>query len=189
MVEFFFVPTIAAGVEILDDWDGFGMRASESQAVRYRGAQASALVGFPELHRDGAPAPSTSSACSPRSPWLRRRPAAPFTHAGARVPALRLQAVECQMRFEAARAYLFETAGEWRPGADAAYAQRVLRMKTFVTRESVRIAPTSSRSAGGRNYRRNGTAARLFADAFAGTALRPPLSLALETLTQQFAEA
>ena len=39
---------------------------------------------------------------------------------------------------------------------------------------------------GGRHYTRNGRLARTLAGAFAGTALRPPLPLALETLLQQF---
>jgi alkylation response protein AidB-like acyl-CoA dehydrogenase len=187
-VEFFFVPTTAAGVEILADWDGFGMRGSESQGVRYRGAQATALVGFPDFIETAHPLQyffclfaAIPLGCV--AGLLRL-----FTTPAPASPALRLQAVECQMRFEAARAYVLETAGDWRPGADAAYAQRVLRMKTFVTRESVRIAADLFALGGGRNYRRNGTAARLFADSFAGTALRPPLSLALETLTEQFAQ-
>ncbi len=44
------------------------------------------------------------------------------------------------MRYEAARAYLIETASMWRPGADAVLRARMLRAKTYVTQESARIA-------------------------------------------------
>ena len=39
---------------------------------------------------------------------------------------------------------------------------------------------------GGRHYRRSGSVARALADSFAGTALRPPLPLALDTLVDSF---
>jgi alkylation response protein AidB-like acyl-CoA dehydrogenase len=49
IVEFFLVPAGAAGVEIMSDWDGFGMRATESQSVRYSNAPAEDLMGFPNF--------------------------------------------------------------------------------------------------------------------------------------------
>jgi hypothetical protein len=39
---------------------------------------------------------------------------------------------------------------------------------------------------GGRNYRRTSRVARTLADSFAGTALRPPLALALDSLVENF---
>jgi alkylation response protein AidB-like acyl-CoA dehydrogenase len=86
------------------------------------------------------------------------------------------------MRYESLRAYLLETAAEWRAGAGPEYGARVLRTKTFVTQESTKLAAELFALSGGRHYRRDGAMARLLADSFAGTALRPPLALGLETL-------
>ena len=49
VVEFFFVRPTAPGVEILNDWDGFGMRSTESQTVRYNAAPAEGILGFPNF--------------------------------------------------------------------------------------------------------------------------------------------
>jgi hypothetical protein len=90
------------------------------------------------------------------------------------------------MREEALRAYLHETARAWRPAAGAAYAARALRTKTYVTQEATRLCAELFALSGGRHYRRDGRLARTLAASFAGTALRPPLPLALDTLVQQF---
>jgi len=90
------------------------------------------------------------------------------------------------MREESLRAYLHETARAWTPGAGPAYASLALRTKTYVTQEATRLCAELFALSGGRHYTRNGRLARTLAAAFAGTALRPPLPLALETLLQQF---
>jgi alkylation response protein AidB-like acyl-CoA dehydrogenase len=90
------------------------------------------------------------------------------------------------MRYESLRAYLLETASAFRAAAGPAYAARVLRTKTFVTQEATKLCAELFALSGGRHYSRSSPVARSFADAFAGTALRPPLALGLETLTEQF---
>jgi alkylation response protein AidB-like acyl-CoA dehydrogenase len=100
--------------------------------------------------------------------------------------ALRLRLAEAQMRYESLHAYVQETARDWRLAAGQAYGARVLRMKTFVSQESTKLCAELFALSGGRSYRRAGRAARLLADSFAGTALRPPLALGLETLSEQF---
>ncbi|HKS96351.1 MAG TPA: acyl-CoA dehydrogenase family protein [Terriglobia bacterium] len=187
VVEFFFVSTHAPGVEILEDWDGFGMRSTESQTVRYTGALVTDLVGFPNL----------IEVLQPLQYWYCLFAAIPLGCAWAvlrelsipasQSPALNLRLAEATMRLEALTAYLDQVASEWRPGAGAAYAGRVLRMKTYVTQESTKLCAELFALAGGRHYRRTSRVANLLADAFAGTALRPPLSLALETLSETFA--
>ena len=79
------------------------------------------------------------------------------------------------------------SAGQWRPAAGPEYAARVLRTKTYVSQESTKLCAELFALSGGRHYRRNGAVARLLADSFAGTALRPPLPLALDALVEQFA--
>jgi alkylation response protein AidB-like acyl-CoA dehydrogenase len=186
VVEFFFVRSDASGVEILDDWDGFGMRATESQTVRYTGAPTEALVGFPNL----------IETVQPLQYWYCLFAAVPLGCAQAvlhelatpapQSPALRLRFAEAAMRLESLAAYLNETASGWCAAAGPAYAARVLRTKTYVTQESTKLCAELFALGGGRHYRRNSRIAMLMADAFAGTALRPPLSLALETLAETF---
>ena len=187
IVEFFFVDTDAPGVAIADDWNGFGMRGTESHTVVYRDAPARELWGFPDF----------IAVAQPLSYFFLLFAAIPLGCAGAilrelgtpapQSPALRLRLSEALMRYESLRAYLFETARDWRPAAGAAYGARVLRAKTFVTQESTRLCAELFALSGGRHYTRGGRLARLLADSFAGTALRPQLALALDTLVEQFA--
>ena len=186
VVEFFLVKPASPGVGILDDWDGFGMRSTESHTVRYTAAPAEGIVGFPNF----------IEIVQPLTYWFALFAAIPLGCAAAirrelstpasESPALRLRLSEARMREEALRAYLHETARAWRPGAGPAYAARALRTKTFVTQESTRLCADLFALGGGRHYKRDGRVARLLAASFAGTALRPPLPLALEALVQQF---
>ena len=186
VVEFFYVPVDAPGVDVLSDWDGFGMRSTESQSVRYSGAPATGIMGFPNF----------VEAVQPVSYWYCLFAAIPLGCARAILtglatpsptsPALRLRYSEALMRYEATRAYLQETAREWRPAAGPAFGARVLRMKSYVTQEATKLSAELFALGGGRHYRRGGALARALADSFAGTALRPPLALALDQLTENF---
>ncbi len=186
VVEFFFVPTRADGVEILDDWDGFGMRSTESQTVKYHGAAAEFMLGFPDF----------IATVQPLQYWFCLFAAIPLGCAAAVIralgepapsgPAMRVRLSDAVMRYEALKAYLLETAALWQPGPNPGLAARVLRTKTYVTQESTKLCAELFALGGGRHYRRSGNVARMVADAFAGTALRPPLPLALETLAENF---
>ncbi|MGE0599027.1 MAG: acyl-CoA dehydrogenase family protein [Dehalococcoidia bacterium] len=186
IVEMFFVDAHAPGVTIASDWNGFGMRSSESQSVRYESASVDALMGFPNY----------LAAIQPIQYWYHLFAAIPLGCAKAifdvlgtpapHSPALRMRLAEAEMRYEALRAYLLDTADEFRASAGPAYARKVLRMKTYVTQEATKLSAELFALSGGRHYSRNSAVARTFADAFAGTALRPPLSLGLETLLEQF---
>lgn len=188
IVELFLVPTTAPGVTIAQDWNGFGMRSTESQGVAYEDAPASRMWGFPDF----------LSRTQPLGYWYHLFAAIPLGCAAGLLelmstpapssPALRLRLAEARMRHEALSAYLHETAREWRVAAGGGYAARVLRMKTYVSQESTKLCAELFALGGGRHYRRDGLAGRLLADSFAGTALRPPLALALESLLEQFEE-
>jgi len=185
-VELFFVRTNAPGVEIKNDWNGFGMRSTESQSVVYRDAPAHAMIGFPDF----------IEVVQPVSYWYCLFAAIPLGCAGAmlhaladpppRSPALRMRFSDAFMRYESLSAYLNETAEQWRAAAGPAYAMRVLRTKTYVTQESTKLCAELFSLGGGRHYTRTSALARLLADSFAGTALRPPLALALDTLVEHF---
>lgn len=185
-VEVYYVRTDAPGVEILDDWDGFGMRSTESQTVRYSGAVAEALMGFPGF----------LSTMRPLQYWFCLFAAIPLGCATAMLdtlgtpapqsPAMRLRLSDAQMRIEALRAYLLDAASQWRPAAPDSYQSLVLRTKTYVTQEATKLCAELFALSGGRHYTRTGALSRRLADAFAGTALRPPLPLALDQLVEQF---
>jgi alkylation response protein AidB-like acyl-CoA dehydrogenase len=186
VVEFFFVPIESPGVEVLQDWDGFGMRATESHTVRYVEAPARGVMGFPDF----------LSTAQPLQYWFCLFAAIPLGCARAmltslgtpapRSPALRLRLSDATMRYEAMRAYLLETAAGFRPAAGPEYAARVLRAKTYVTQEAAKMCAELFALGGGRSYRRTSRVARILADSFAGTSLRPPLTLALDSLMEHF---
>jgi alkylation response protein AidB-like acyl-CoA dehydrogenase len=186
VVEFFLVDVASEGVEVLNDWDGFGMRPTESHTVRYDKARAREIVGFPDF----------VNLVQPLEYWFCLFAAIPLGCAkailramGSPAPqssALRLRLAEATMRYEAMRAYLLQTAGEFRPRAGTAYAARALRTKTYVSQEATNLCAELFSLGGGRNYRRTSLVARMLADSFAGTALRPPLSLALDRLIENF---
>lgn len=187
IVEFFLVPTRSDGVTLLDDWNGFGMRGTESHTVRYDSARATAPLGFPGFIESARPLEywfclfaAVPLGCV-RSMLRALGSPAPAS------PALRLRLTEAQMRYEAARAYLLESASSYRAGGDAAYRARVLRTKTFVTQEAERLCADLFALGGGRHYVRGGRLSGAMADVFAGTALRPPLTLALDLLVEGFA--
>ena len=162
------------------------MRSSESQTVRYTDAPAEALMGFPNF----------LELVQPLQYWFCLFAAIPLGCAASiltelgtpspQSPALRLRLSEGVMRYEAMRAYLHQVAGGWRAAAGPDYAARVLRAKTYVTQESTKLCAELFALGGGRHYRRGGSLARALADSFAGTALRPPLPLALDTLVESF---
>ena len=186
IVEFFLVPVGAPGVDVLQDWDGFGMRSTDSQTVRYVNAAARDLMGFPDF----------ISRTQPLQYWFCLFAAIPLGCARAMLtvlgtptpssPALRMRLSDATMRYEAMRAYLLETAAGFRAAAGPQYAARVLRAKTYVTQEATKLCAELYALGGGRNYRRTSRAARTLADSFAGTSLRPPLALALDNLLENF---
>lgn len=186
VVEFFFVDAHVPGVTIQDDWDGFGMRPSESQTVRYSDAVARELMGFPDF----------INVVQPLQYWYCLFAAIPLGCARSilqamgtptpQSPALRSRLADAVMRYEAMRAYLLETAQRYRPAAGSEYAARVLRTKTYVTQEATKLCAELFSLSGGRHYRRTNSVARALADSFAGTALRPPLALALDLLVENF---
>ncbi len=188
VVEFFLVRSDAPGVQVLDDWDGFGMRSTESQSVGYREAPAWELLGFPDFIATLQPIQFSYCLFAAIPLGCARGIIEELSTPTPTAPAVRLRLAEATMRYEALRAYLVETASGWRAAAGPEYAARVLRTKTYVTQESTRLCAELFALSGGRHYRRGSRVARLLADSFAGTALRPPLPLGIQTLMEQFGE-
>jgi len=57
IVEMFFIPSNGAGVEIKSDWNGFGMRSTESQSLHYQDAAAEGFIGYPDFLAKAQPLP------------------------------------------------------------------------------------------------------------------------------------
>ena len=186
VVEFFFIDVNTPGTEILDDWDGFGMRPTESHTVRYSEARARELMGFPNFIDRVQPLQYFFCLFAAVPLGCARAVLRAMGTPAPQSPALRLRLSDAVMRYEAMRAYLLETAGAFRPAAGPEFAARVLRTKTYVSQEATKLCAELFALGGGRHYRRNNSVARTLADAFAGTALRPPLALALENLVENF---
>jgi isovaleryl-CoA dehydrogenase len=187
IVEFFFLDAHGPGVDIQHDWDGFGMRSTESHTVRLEQAPSTGMLGFPNFIELRAPS----------NYWGCLFAAIPLGCASAILremgtpapasPALRLRFSEALMRYESLAAYLRETASSWVPDATPAQNARTLRTKTYVSQEATALCASLFALGGGRHYRQGSRIARLMKDAFAGTALRPPLPNALDALVEQFA--
>ena len=186
IVEFFYVPVDAPGVAIQQDWDGFGMRPTESHTVRFTDALTREIMGFPDF----------INVVQPLQYWFCLFAAIPLGCAkailkatGSPAPqsaALRVRLTDATMKYESLRAYLLETSEAFQPGPNPEYAARVLRTKTYVSQEATKLCAELFALGGGRNYRRNSPVARMLADSFAGTSLRPPLALALDQLVENF---
>jgi alkylation response protein AidB-like acyl-CoA dehydrogenase len=186
IVEFFLIDVNAPGVEILEDWDGFGMRPTESHTVRYSDARARELMGFPNFIELVQPLQYFFCLFAAVPLGCARAVLRAMGTPAPQSPALRLRLSDAVMRYEALRAYLLESAALFRPAAGPDYAARVLRTKTYVSQEATKLCAELFALGGGRHYRRSNPVARTLADAFAGTALRPPLALALESLVENF---
>ena len=151
VVEVFFVRPTATGVEILNDWDGFGMRSTESHTVRYHAVPAEGILGFPNFIQIVPPL-SYSFALFAAIPLgcaavIRRELSTPAPASAA----LRVRLSDAQMREESLRAYLHETARAWTAGAGPAYAALALRTKTYVTQEATRLCAELFALSGGRH--------------------------------------
>lgn len=182
IVEFFFVRPDAPGVLVTGDWDGFGMRSTESHTVVYEDAPVEGVMGFPNFLETVQPLQyffclfaAIPLGCAAS---ILRELSTPAPES----PAMRMRLADARMRLEAMRAYLHQAARDWRPAAGPGYAGQVLRTKTYVSQEATKLSAELFALSGGRHYRRNGKLARALADSFAGTALRPPLPLALTAL-------
>ena len=177
----------APGVHVAGDWNGFGMRGTESHSVRFAGA--------PARERSGAR--GSSSAVRPLQYWYCLFAAIPLGLRGLGCcaalgqpapasPALRLRLATRSCATSRCARTCSRRPPRWRPAADAAYAGRVLRTKTYVTEQATSLYAELFALSGGRHYTRGGRISGALADAFAGTALRPPLPLALDALVAGF---
>jgi alkylation response protein AidB-like acyl-CoA dehydrogenase len=185
-VEFFLVRSDTPGVDIRSDWNGFGMRSTESVSVHYQQALAEDQLGFPRFIATVQPLQYVFCLFAAIPLGCARGMLHAMGNPAPASPAMRLRLNEALMRYEALRAYLLETAERWRPGCGPAYAARVLRTKTYVSQASTQLCAELFALSGGSHYRRGDALSGLLADSFAGTALRPPLPLALDLLSQDF---
>jgi len=181
-VEFFLIDASSPGVHVQSDWNGLGMRSSESHTVLYEDAPAREILGYPMLLEIAQPWAFSFCLFTAIPLGCARGILQEMSTPVPTSPAVRLRLVEAQMRYEAARAYLLETARGWEPGSSEAWRSRVVRTKSYVAQEMTRLCGELFALSGGRHYRRSSRVARLMEASYAGTALRPPLPLALDVM-------
>ena len=184
-VEFFVLDAKAPGVTVRSDWNGFGMRSTESHSVHLDEVRARDVVGYPGFLEQAQPVshwhPLFAAISLGCAAAMLRGVATPTPSS----PVLRARCNDALMRYESLRAYLLDTAARVHPGLGPAVRARVMRTKTFVTQESTKLCAELFALSGGRHFTRGSRLARTLADSFAGTALRPPLPLALDALAEQ----
>jgi alkylation response protein AidB-like acyl-CoA dehydrogenase len=180
-VEFFCLPTTGEGVHWNNDWNSFGMAETASNSFELRDAPATGPAGFPGF----------TTAPIPDYWWRLAFTAVPLgcvrglllpllERASALGPAARSELASLTARYEAAHAYLLDTARQGGPSTTPAYSARTLRVKTYVTQECVGLAATLFSLGSGSALAANGIAAKFLRDVFAGTGLRLPYKASLD---------
>lgn len=180
-VEFFFVRNDAPGVHWAEDWNSFGMGETESHSFELRDAPAHGPVGFPGFWRAPLPLDFVVLGFTAVALGCVRGLLAPLLAGAGRLgPGARAQLAALTARYEAARAYLIETARQAGSVGDAPQRARALRAKTHVTRECTQLAAELFAFGSGSALAANGLPAKYLRDVFAGTGLRPPYKAALD---------
>src|SRR5262249_4883713 len=116
-VAFFAVLASGSGVHVASDWDGLGMRSTESHSVRYEGALATELLGYPGFLDIAQPLTYWFCLFASIALGTVRSLLSLLGRPAPASPAMRARLGDALMRYEALRAYLRETAGAWRGGA------------------------------------------------------------------------
>jgi alkylation response protein AidB-like acyl-CoA dehydrogenase len=186
----FFVARAGGGVELSDDWDALGMRATASVGLRLEDALAEAVFVYPGAIAgvsarhwstllmaavfvgvgEGALAAAVEGGSAGNSSWARANLA------------------DTALRLDAASAFVELLARTERLPCDAAYTERCRRAKTFAAQTALESATRAVVVAGGRAYRPNHPVARFLMHAAAGPLLRPPLPQAMDAIADQLFE-
>lgn len=182
----FFVPRLAEGVTLSDDWDALGMRATASVGLTLEGALATATFVYP----------GAIVSVNARH-WSTLLMAAVFVGIGegalkAAVESAprtsgwaRSTLAECALSLDAASGFLDAVTREESTPCTSSYAERCRRVKSFAARTAVEVTSRCMMIAGGRAYRAEHAVARALLDAAAGPLLRPPLPQAMDEIAAQ----
>lgn len=182
----FFVPRVAEGVTLSDDWDALGMRATASVGLTLESALAAATFVYP----------GAIVSVNARH-WSTLLMAAVFVGIGegalqAAVESAprtsgwaRSTLAECALSLDAASGFLDAVTREESTPCTSGYAERCRRVKSFAARTAVEVTSRCMMIAGGRAYRAEHAVARALLDAAAGPLLRPPLPQAMDEIAAQ----
>lgn len=179
----FFVARSAPGVQVADDWDALGLRATASVGLRLSDAEASATFVYP----------GAIAAVNARH-WSTLLLAAVFAGIGEGAvdaaaecaPAgsgwARAQLADCTLALDAAVGFIEALAQQDMIPCGAAYAERCRRAKSFAARTALEVAARCAMVSGGRAYRPHHAVAKALLAAAAGPCLRPPLPQAMDQI-------
>jgi alkylation response protein AidB-like acyl-CoA dehydrogenase len=196
--ELYLIDAGADGIEVVEPFDGLGMRGNDSSPVRFRGVLA------PEERRLGEPRSGFALMMSATLPWFVLGSAAcclgvagaalvlatdhvsgvRFAHLGttlAELPTVRARLAEAELRYLQARAYLYTVAEQIAAGAPEAKVG-VLALKAVAAEAAIDVTDAAMRVCGGAAYSRHLPLERLFRDARAATVMAPTTDVLLDLL-------
>jgi alkylation response protein AidB-like acyl-CoA dehydrogenase len=173
------VPARAAGVEIHDDWDALGMRASGSHSVTFAGVEIPAAAlrgGFPAGDADGYMERNVVAGLfhASASLGIAEGAAAAFSARGEPDARARTLLAENVIELAAARATLARAAAlvdDW--PADRALFAETQAAKAFVGEAAARIVDRALALSGGAGYLNGHPLARAYRDVRAGSFMHP----------------
>jgi alkylation response protein AidB-like acyl-CoA dehydrogenase len=194
--ELYLVDAGTDGIEVVEPFDGLGMRGNDSSPVRFRG------VLVPHERRLGEPGSGFALMMSATLPWFVLGSAAccvgvagaalaaaaehvsgaRFAHTGAtlaELPTIRARLAEAELRYLQARAYLYTVAEQVAAGAHEAQLV-VLAVKAAAAEAAIEVTDAAMRVCGGAAYSRHLPLERLFRDARAATVMAPTTDVLLD---------
>jgi alkylation response protein AidB-like acyl-CoA dehydrogenase len=198
VTELYLVPAGAPGIEVLEPFDGLGMRGNGSSPVRFRGVRASVD------RRLGEPGGGFGVMLEATLPWFvlgcgaccvglagaalelaaGHAASARLEHEGqalADLPTIRARLGQAKVRHEQARAYLDETARRLDEGDPAAQLS-VLGLKAACAEMAIEVTDAAMRACGGAAYSRHLPLERIFRDARAAAVMAPTTDILVDLL-------
>jgi alkylation response protein AidB-like acyl-CoA dehydrogenase len=189
MTNLYLVPGDAPGIEVAAPFDGLGMRANASAALRVRGLRVTADRrlgesggGFELMLRAtlpwfvlGSAACSVGIAGAALEAAIAHAGTARLEHLGsslADIPGVRARLAEAKIRHAQARAYLYDVAASVERGAVDAMVG-VLALKAAAAEMAVAVTDLCLRVGGGAAYAKHGPLERHFRDARAASVMAP----------------
>ncbi len=198
VTELYLLPADTAGIEVLEPFDGLGMRGNGSSPVRMRGIE---VAGDRRLGGPGEGFPTMLTATLP--PFVlgcaaccvglsgRAIELAAAHAAGARLehegialadlPTIRARLGQAKVRHQQARAFLYEVARQLESGSPGAQLG-ILGLKAACAEMAIAVVDEAMRVGGGAAYSKHFDLERLFRDARAASVMAPTTDVLVDLL-------
>ena len=198
VTELYLIEAGSPGIEVLEPFDGLGMRGNGSSPVRFRdvGVSADRRLGAPGSGLElmlGATLPwfvlSCAACCVGLAGSALEIAAAHASHARlehlgeslADLPTIRARLGQAKVAHQQARAFLYEVANQVEAGAPEAQLG-VLGLKAAAAEMAIQVTDAAMRICGGAAYSKHLPLERLFRDARAAAVMAPTTDLLVDFL-------